>query len=176
MRVRYRIKQFWHAVTAAPSKDDLGKVNEVLSPQLMSLFRKMQASEQAHSLHIYQQLRDNGETNADLMVAALLHDVGKSRYPLRIWERGLIVMGNKISPQQAQRWGEGQPTGWKRAFVIAEKHAAWGAEMVAEAGASPMTAKIIQRHQETLPIQTKQETTSLEDRLIQRLQLLDNNS
>jgi hypothetical protein len=176
MHVRYRINQFWRAVSAAPSEDDLRKVNEVLSPQLMSLFRKMQASEQAHSINIYKQLRANGDTDQDLLVAALLHDVGKSRFPLDIWERILIVIGNTFFPRQVKRWGKGEPSGWKRSFVIAENHPTWGAGMAAEAGASTLTARIIQRHQEVLSHHANGGAVPFEDQLIQRLQLLDDKS
>ena len=176
MRVRYRINQFWQAVTASPSEEDLRKVNKVLSLEMISLFREMQASEQAHSINIYKQLRANGDTNQDLLVAALLHDVGKSRYPLKIWERILIVFGNTFFPRQVKRWGKREPSGWVRPFVIAENHPTWGAEMAEEAGAPTTTVMIIRRHQEVLPHHANDETVSFEEHLVQRLQLVDDNS
>ena len=52
----------------------------------------MQSSEQAHAVSVYRQLVAQGETSSDLLAAALLHDVGKSLSPLRLWERVLIVL------------------------------------------------------------------------------------
>jgi putative nucleotidyltransferase with HDIG domain len=178
VRFGYRVRQFWHALTATPDPDELAQARRMLSPSLMALFRRMKASEQAHSLSIFCQLRDRNGIHEDLLVAALLHDVGKSRFPLRLWERVLIVLGKSFTPERVKTWGSGEPRGWKRAFVVAEQHAVWGAEMAAEAGASPMVVSIIRRHQEPLaPVVDGQgEALSLEDRCLYHLQLLDNES
>ena len=40
--------------------------------------------------------REQGEENPDLLTAALLHDSGKTRTPLRIWERVVVVIVNAI--------------------------------------------------------------------------------
>ncbi|MFP3854524.1 MAG: HD domain-containing protein, partial [Anaerolineales bacterium] len=82
-----------------------------------------------------------------LLAAALLHDVGKSRHPLRRWERVLIVLAQALFPAWAERIGHGEPRGWRRPFVIAEQHPRWGAEMVAEVGSSPKLIRLIAAHQ-----------------------------
>lgn len=152
MSLLYRTRQFWFALTAIPAEDDLLQAGQVLSPALMTLFRRMQPSEQAHSLAIFRQLREEGETDRDLWVAALLHDVGKSCHPLRLWERVLIVAGKALLPERARRWGRGEPSGWKRAFAVASQHPEWGAQMAAAAGASPRAVELIRRHQETIAL------------------------
>lgn len=178
MRIGYRARQFWFALTATPDPNQLAQARQVLSPALMALFQRMQAGEQAHSLAIFCQLCEQNETQEDLLVAALLHDVGKGRYPLRLWERVLIVLARVFVPERVKAWGSGEPRGWKRAFVVAERHPAWGAELAAAAGASPLAVSIIRRHQEPLlPAAVgRGEGPSLEDRLLHRLQLLDNES
>ena len=170
MRLLYRTRQFLNILFAAPGPGKLADARRILSPSLMALFLSMQASEQTHSLRIFTELLEQGETNSDLLVAALLHDVGKSRSPLRPWERVWIVLGKALFSNRVKRWGKGEPRGWRRPFVIAEQHPAWGAEMAAQAGASPLAVALIQRHQE--PLLNKHET--LEDWLLSRLQLLDN--
>lgn len=176
MRIGYRIRQFWEALHAAPTEYELAEVRGVLSPPLMVLFLQMQPGEQAHSLRIYRGLCDRGETHPDLLVAALLHDVGKSRHPLRLWERVLIVLAQKLFGKRMKAWGQGQPRGWRRAFVIAEQHPAWGAELAAQAGASPLAVRLIRHHQEgpdpDLPLPHADK--ALEARLLVHLQLLDN--
>lgn len=163
-----------------PDADDLALAGQVLSPSLMTLFLRMQASEQAHSLWIFRQLRQaNGsqflaglmdEWQRDFLAAALLHDVGKVCYPLHLWERVVIVLGKAFFPNQARRWGQGEPYGWKRAFVVAEQHAVWGADMAAQAGASLLTVRLIGRHQDHIEQQDK---ADLEDRLLIQLQSYD---
>jgi hypothetical protein len=143
----------------------------------MALFTGMQPSEQAHALSVHRQLVDQGETSPDLLVAALLHDVGKSCNPLRLWERVLIVLAKAIFPAQSRRWGHssteraGQGV-WKRAFVVAEQHPAWGAVLAAEAGASPRTVALIRQHQEPASAQADLETR----RLLSRLQAVDDSN
>lgn len=155
---------------------------EVLTPSLMALFLRMDPGEQAHSLAVFQKLKHGGETHDSLQAAALLHDVGKSRYPLRIWERVLIVLMKAFLPAALHSWGQGEPTGWRRPFVIAMQHPKWGAQMAAEAGAPPLVVSIIRRHQDN-PVKFSDDAGefsskdfSLEDRLIYYLQYADNES
>ncbi len=177
MRWLYRVRQFWSALTAAPRPEDLFEVGKTLSPALMRLFEQMHPSEQAHSLIIYRRLREQGETDTDLLAAALLHDVGKSLYPLQMGERVAIVLMKALFPGYAKSWGQGEPKGWKRPFVIAEKHAEWGAQMAAQAGASPTTVELIRRHQEPALSDAHPRLASRrEDHWLMRLQSLDNES
>ena len=179
MRVLYRFRQFWHALTVVPTQEDLLQARQVLSPALMTLFLRMQPSEQAHSLWIYKQLLQQNEIDHDLLAAALLHDVGKSRYPLRLWERVVIVLGKAWFPEQIKSWGKAMPRGWKRPFAIAEQHPAWGAELAAQAGASPLAVSLIRRHQDMLDtelITPSGESASLENHLLSCLQSVDNES
>lgn len=180
-RIFYRIRQFRLALTAAPSAEDLELADMYLSPPLMALFMQMAKSEQAHSCTILRQLLEDGGDLNDLFVAALLHDVGKSRYPLSLWERVAVVLGKTFAHNFTGKWSQGEPRGWKRPFIVASNHAEWGAEMAQAAGASPLSAKIIKRHQEPFDVQFIGETTQdgsplLEDLLLQRLIQLDNES
>jgi hypothetical protein len=43
-------------------------------------------------------------------------------------------------------WGQGQPRGLRRPFVVATQHPAWGADLSAAAGASARTCDLIRRH------------------------------
>jgi hypothetical protein len=172
VRVSYRVRQFWHSLFISPTIEEMAQARGILPPPLMALFLRLQPGEQAHSLRILRQLLERGERYNDLLVAALLHDIGKSRHPLRLWERVVIVAGRTLFPQQVKRWGQGKAQGWKRPFVVAEQHPAWGAQMSAQAGANPTTVALIRRHQDPLP--SKQLT--LEDQLLTKLMLLDDES
>ena len=172
------MRQFWLALNAVPDSQDLALAGEVLSPAQMALFQKMQASEQAHSLWIFRQLRQHLtgqdlEAQHDLLVAALLHDAGKSRHPLHLWERVVIVLGKALFPHQALLWGSQPPGGWKRPFAIAAQHPAWGAELAGQAGASPLSVALVRRHQDVLQENVLDGEFSLEDRLLRLLQRFD---
>lgn len=168
----YRARQFWNALQARPDLQGVEEVRRFLPAPLMALFLQMQPVEQAHSIQIFQALREQGISHPDLLTAALLHDVGKIRCPLHPWERALIVVGKKILPKQVINWGNGEPAGWRRPFVVAEQHPSWGAELVAEAGAPTLVVKLIARHQQK-PICDPRQATLLEDQLLSQLQVLD---
>ena len=178
-RILYRSRQFWQAISSTRSSEqDLEQVHRILTDPEAELFLRMQASEQAHSLRLLNQLTDQGEENPDLLKAALLHDVGKIRAPLRTWERVMIVIVKGICKDCVSRWGNGETNslensrGWRRAFIIAEQHPAWGADLAAKCGTSPLAISLIARHQDQLP----QGANSMEDVLLRKLQVIDDNN
>ena len=207
-RIFYRTRQFWQALGANLSPEDLDLVREVLAPSQRRLFEQLQMSEKVHSMKVLRALLDQGENHPDLLVAALLHDVGKSRFPLNMWDRILIVLGKAFFPQSAKRWGSepasalesihsadrrgllaeashnpdhrGLPTEtfsniWLRPFIIAERHPAWGAEMAAQVGASPLAVALIRRHQDKLDPDLGG-NSGMEGYLLRKLQAVDDNS
>jgi len=144
----YRIRQFLQAVTRRRPPDAGETLARHLSPALTALFHRMAASEQAHALAVLAQLQARGCTDPDLLAAALLHDVGKVRLPLSTLDRVLIVLAKRFMPQAAARWGQADGRGFKRPFVTAARHAAWGAELAQAAGASARTCSWIRKHQD----------------------------
>jgi HD domain len=168
----YRARQLWNALQAAPSQQDLDEVRAILSLGEMELFERMQPGEQAHSIAVMRRLQVQPDVEQDLVVAALLHDVGKSLYPLRVWERVMIVLVGAISPARLARWGKGEPHGWRRPFVVAMQHPAWGADLAARNGASPLAVELIRQHQNYLHVQAVYSTETL----LRKLQAADGNS
>jgi len=83
-------------MTVTPAIEDMELARQALSKQEMALFLNQQTSEQVHSLKVFIQMREHGEQSPELLSAALLHDVGKSRYTLRIWERAVVVIGRLL--------------------------------------------------------------------------------
>jgi HD superfamily phosphohydrolase len=182
----YRTRQFWLALRNQPVQEDFMQAQAVLTRPQMELFLRLQPSEQTHSLSVFRALQAQGEAspdgcNREILVAALLHDVGKSRFSLHLWERVLIVLGRAIFPRQVVRWGRlagtsrKDHTGLRRAFIVAEQHPLWGAEMAAAAGASPLAITLIRRHQDRLS-PTMTVDASLEERLLRTLQAVDDES
>jgi predicted HD phosphohydrolase len=171
-RLAYRSRQFWNALFG--SRKDL--TSEALLAYLAlaqeQLFRRMQNSEQNHAYQILKRLEIAGQTDPDLLAAALLHDVGKILYPLSTIDRVMIVMGKHFFRRAAQRWGEGTPSGMRRPFVVAERHAEWGADLAAQADATSRTVELIRRHQEPLLPTPFSQT----ERLLAALQAADDES
>ncbi len=167
MRVRQGLRAL--SAWARPVDDDLAAA--VLSPPLLALFHRMRRSEQQHSLNVLRTLRGWGYGEPPLLVAALLHDVGKSRAPYHLWDRALVVMLKAVVPGWVRRWGEqGEPSGWRRPFAISLQHPQWSAELARAAGADPLSVELIARHQERLDHEPR---TTIE-RLLVALQAADN--
>lgn len=177
-RLFYRGRQFWLALHHRPAARELEQAHRILGPELFALFLQMQPGEQVHSIRVMQQLVTQGESHPDLLTAALLHDVGKIRRKLRLWERVWIVLVRFIGGSRSRRWGRPMDGDlshlpfWKQPLVVAEQHPAWGADMVAAAGGSPVTVWLIRFHAANLadvePVQ--------EVRLLALLQIVDDNS
>lgn len=177
MWIIYRIHQFWDALYAVPKSEDLESIRNTLTPEMMTLFLQMHPSEQCHSIRMYKMLLNSGDTDQDLLTAALLHDIGKNRYPLSICERVEVVLANLFFPRHVNHWRQGSPSGWRRPFVVAEQHARWGAEMAADAGVSPRCADLIcYHHQDNIQEESINSELSVINKLLHRLQFADNNS
>ena len=149
---------------------DLAAVETFLTPELFALFRTMPAADQVHSLRVLHELLEAGEKDPDLLAAALLHDVGKTRSPLNPFERALIVLTNHALPELVIRLGQQPAPGPLRAFSTAVQHPAWGAEMVEANGGSARLCSIIRLHQQPLTRVEKGELRTV----VARLQEADN--
>jgi len=152
VRILYRVRQFWRMVTVTPDASDLEHVQAILSPEQMVLFMQMQPGEKDHALMLFRRLVEQDENNLDLLVAALLHDVGKNRYAMNPLERTIVVLARAAMPEQARKWGNPPPNaweelpGWRKPFVVAEQHSVWGAELAHNAGVSSLTEILICKH------------------------------
>ena len=171
-RLSYRIQQFKLAILPPSQAVETEQIRAYLTPPQLALFRRLQRSEQWHAFTVLRKLLESGQKNADLLTAALLHDIGKIHYPLDVWERVMIVLVRRVAPRLVPRWGQDTPQGFSKPFVVACHHAEWGADLAARAGASKLTADLIRRHEEPID----ETGTSRTDRILRMLQQADNSS
>lgn len=142
----YRLQQGLRALATWLRPVDDARAARLLSPGLFALYRQMRRSERQHSLRVLNALQRSGHTDPDLLAAALLHDVGKIRCPFTLPEKVLVVLVKAARPRLYARLGNSPAHGWRRPFAVSVQHPAWGAEMVAVAGGSPLLVELVRRH------------------------------
>ena len=117
----------------------------------MALFMRYDNGDAQHAWQVLSMLQQGGHRQPQLLTAALLHDVGKTRVSLSVWDRSLVVALGKLLPHRAEAWSSGRLLGWRKAFVVKARHPQWGAQMAAAAGTDPLAVRLIRRHQDPLP-------------------------
>jgi len=145
-RAFYRVRQFfWHLfprVDAATREEAL----DSLPVPCRALFLRQQPADQAHALKIWRQLKEAGHREETLLLASLLHDVGKSKARLVPWQRAVMVLGPLLWPRRFAGLATKSGPGWRYAFWVQAHHPAIGAEMAAEAGCPTDVVAMIRRH------------------------------
>ena len=143
-----RIRQGMRALFSFAYPIDRDLAAHYLTPEQLSLFRRLTRDEQQHSLRVLQTvLAQAAHTPLDLAVAALLHDAGKSRYAMSVLQRSLAVLLRKLMPQAAARWAaSGRLNWWCAPFVVVEHHPNWSAELAARTHANERAIWLIRHH------------------------------
>lgn len=171
MTVVYRLRQGVRALLAFSKPLDVELARQHLSPSLFALFNRLQRSEQAHSLNVLRSVLEQGAASPELTAAALLHDVGKVRWRLRIWQKTLAVLVRRGAPGLFHRWSQGDARQfWQRPFVVSEQHPAWSGEELLAAGASETVVWLATHHADPI----EQWLGHPYENLLRRLQAADN--
>jgi hypothetical protein len=177
----YRVGQFLRALIARVTEEEVEQATHILTPAARALFRRQAIQDQRHAMEVYHALRRAGHTNPQLLVAALLHDVGKAAVRLPAWQRAMTVLLDRFAPHLLERLSQGEPpggglnrstarprslnpepaealpSGWRRPFAVHARHPGIGARWAQAAGCSPLTVALIRRHHER-PVSCRSES------------------
>lgn len=153
MSAIYRVQQFARAAGAwvRPAQIDAGPLGRYLSPAGIELFRAMPRYDQRHALAVFHTLQVEGHSEPDLLVAGLLHDVGKTLHPaggVRLWHRVAVVLLRSLSPELLERISQDHPGSWTQPFFVQQHHAAISAELAEQVGCSARVVELIRRHED----------------------------
>ncbi|HVJ50504.1 HD domain-containing protein [Desulfitobacterium sp.] len=148
----YRILQFYHGLFPRISSEDIRLVQSFLSAAPISLFEEQSPADQRHALDVAIDLLQNqthlpSSQKSILIQAALLHDCGKTCYPLKIWQRIYIVLCAKL-PYTLQKSLKALTNyqALSLPLTLAQEHPEWGAKLASQAGLNEEVVELIRYH------------------------------
>ncbi|NMA68606.1 MAG: HD domain-containing protein [Desulfitobacterium sp.] len=141
----YRVRQVWKALYPKITPEEISWAAQILPCNAFTLFQTQSLTEQRHGLDVALDLATKGIEDQNLLIAALIHDCGKIKYPLALWERILIVFLQKASPFWRETLLKRIPF-LQNTWEIAEMHPQWGAELASQYEINPLVVDLIRQH------------------------------
>jgi hypothetical protein len=141
-RPLHRARQFFGALRPRVDPVLRDEAFALLNDGERRLFESMTPRDQQHCLDVFRHLREAGQDDRDLLVAALLHDAGKGR--IALWHRVAYVLLDTAAPGLLRgSVRPGDSLAWREALYRCVHHEALGAEQARQAGSSAHVVALI---------------------------------
>jgi hypothetical protein len=145
-RWRHLARRFFEVLSARVQPESLDVLNDYLSLSEKALFLTMSIPDQRHSLDLFSRIHAAGHAEADLLRAALLHDVGKGAGSLPLPCRVVYALAVMALPALAGWLSRSAHSIWRRPFYLAANHPRLGAEAAGRAGSNATVVRLIAEH------------------------------
>jgi hypothetical protein len=124
-----------------------------LTPAQAAAFRELPIHDQAHLLRVYHALIAHGVTDPDLLVAGLLHDLGKTspRGHVRLGDRVVKVLLARLLPGLLALLTRDPELRCFYGLWLAVHHAPLGAARAVALDCTPRACWLIAHHEDALP-------------------------
>lgn len=148
-QVSHRLAQGLRALLAFAAAPDLALAQQHMTRCEFAAFRALSRSEQLHSLNVLRAvLGAEPAAPRALAAAALLHDVGKSRRRLAVWQKTVAVLVQSFFPTLSERLSrEASPGSWRMPFIVGRHHPRWGGEILRQCGSDALLIWLVEHHQ-----------------------------
>ncbi len=146
---KHRIGQGVRALLAIATPVNIQLAEQYLTAIEFSAFCAVSRAEQLHSLRVLQEvLKQQESTPRVLAASALLHDVGKSRYHLAVWQKTLCVIVTAVMPSLARQLGKNEGISVLRApFAVRQHHSRWGRDILRYCQSEDEVEWLVENHQ-----------------------------
>lgn len=124
-------------------------VLDLLTQEQRKRFDSMPAFDQQHLCRVANHLKENGITDRDVLVAGLLHDIGKSdgNATVRLTDRVAKVLMKRLAPGTLECVAANYPEGRFQGLALTVVHPEIGAEIAHALGCSERTCWLIRYHE-----------------------------
>lgn len=120
-----------------------------LTPAQRARFERMPEFDQQHLCRVANHLIDHGVTDADVIVAGLLHDIGKcdEEQCVALPDRVGKVLMRRCCPGVLRSIADAYPTGRCKGLALTMRHPEIGATIARDLGCSERTCWLIRHHE-----------------------------
>jgi predicted HD phosphohydrolase len=146
---RTRIEQVLLGLRPVPDPAEADVTSRLLNPDTQVLFDRLAIHDRRHLVRVALELERTDPGNSDLVLAGLLHDVGKADDAghVRLIDRILKVFLERVSPGMLDWAARPGRSRLRHGMQLAVNHASLGASLAEQSGCSARTVWLIKNHE-----------------------------
>lgn len=147
----HRVRQGLLALAPRPEPDEALFIHRWLTERQRDAFMELSAHDRGHLVRVARELTRQAPGNHDLIVAGLLHDLGKANGSahVRLIDRTAKVLLERLSPRLLGMLTPPGTGGLRTGLTLAAHHAEFGAERARQLGCSERVVWLIKHHEDS---------------------------